>query len=424
MGRVANVRKKYGKENNVSRVERIKEKYAEVQRVNPAPKTAEEREADINRREANRSVQYFMRPEVRAGAIKRAEAVGDTDKVRELSNAKDIENWAKAQTQSDSVRKEAQRRYDEEFLRAKARGDMSPAVAADKAANTYLDLYRNAAQKTRNNVYNYRQDENKRELEEVSSSADFGAGREKGRVISNNLGGSFPKNNYEKIIAFVNNGAYRDSISAMAINNHGDSEMAQKIGFLTDKEKDVIRYYASKGETDKVEEYYKLLERTLNKRVQEAKNKEMYEGAYKNPVMGSARNVLSSFATPGAYIANAVNAVGNVFRDQYVPTDTNTRAFSGAHMAKQTSEGVTDKAYDAAGGGSRGELASLLAGTGLSMANFISKAPLGPTGAMVAMGADTAGQTTLDVLERGGTPGQALFLSTAAGTIEALTEKM
>ncbi len=386
----------------------------------PVPKTAEEKETDINRREANRSVQYSMLPEVRAGAIKRAEASGDTDKVRELSRAKDIEAWA----ESDYVKKEAQRRYDEEFLKAKARGDENPAIAAMKAGDAYLNIYRNAAQETRNNVYNYRQAEKRNEMEAVSANADFDEKANIGAKITSsaefedgkyNLPSPFSKQvHIDIIMSFVNG-------TADSEGQYGEDKA--RVEQMTEKEKNVMRSFAADGQFDKAEEYYKLLERTLNKRVQEAENKETYKDAYERPVVGAVKNVGASFTTPAAYVENAVNAVGNIFRDEYVPTDTNSSAFRGAHTAKQTSEGVTDRAYDAAGGGTKGEVASFLAGTGLSMANFLSKAPLGPY-AMLAMGADTAGQTTLDVLERGGTAGQALVLSTAAGTIEALTEKM
>ncbi|MBE6965532.1 MAG: hypothetical protein E7441_05800 [Ruminococcaceae bacterium] len=393
----------------------------------PAPKTAEEKEADINRREKNRSAQYSQLPEVRAGNIKRAEASGDMDKVRELTRADDVEAWAKEQVNSEAVRKEAQRRYDEEFARARIRGDMSPAVSADKAANAYLDLYRNRAQKVREDTYNFRQYEKRSALENEAASQMQSEGGEESLhrhtavplpLGQGRLGAG------EEISALINNPEEREKYRSIDKRFGESSETLAHVEAMTDAEKKTIQYFASTGQYDKVEEYYELLKTTLNKRVQEARNKQTYKEAYEKPVTGAVKNVMASFATPAAYVANTANAVGNIFRDEYVPTDTNTDAFSGAHAAKQTSAGVTERAYDAAGGGTKGELASLLAGTGLSMANFLSKAPLGATGAMLAMGADTAGQTTLDVLERGGTAGQALFLSTAAGAIEALTEKM
>ena len=391
----------------------------------PAPKTAEEKEADINRREKNRSARYSQLSEVRAGEIRRAEASGDMDKVRKLTRAGDVEAWAKEQVDSEAVRKEAQRRYDEEFARARIRGDMSPAVAADKAANAYLDLYRNRAQKVREDTYNFRQNEKRSALEnEAREKINAGDPSTAPTASLRMTRGAGKRGIGEEITALINNPEEREKYRSIDKRFGESSETLAHVEAMTAAEKKTIQYFASTGQYDKVEEYYKLLKTTLNKRVQEARNKQTYKEAYEKPVTGAAKNVMASFATPAAYVANAVNAAGNIFRDEYVPTDTNTDAFSGAHAAKQTSAGVTERAYDAAGGGTRGEFASLLAGTGLSMANFLSKAPLGATGAMLAMGADTAGQTTLDVLERGGTAGQALFLSTAAGAIEALTEKM
>ena len=192
----------------------------------------------------------------------------------------------------------------------------------------------------------------------------------------------------------------------------------------TEDEKNIIRYYAARGEKDKVEEFYKLMERELNKRLQTTVNEQTRQEAYDKPILGAAKNIVADFAAPGAYMANAANVIANKFRDDYIPTDTNSPAFRGAHMVRETSSGVTERARDAAGGGTAGEIASLAAGTGLSMANFLSKAPLGGVGSMAAMGLSSAGQTTLDVLERGGTEGQALLLGTAAGAIEAMTEKL
>lgn len=49
---------------------------------------------------------------------------------------------------------------------------------------------------------------------------------------------------------------------------------------------------------------------------------------------------------------------------------------------------------------------------------------VGKVGSLGLMGASVAGDTTLDSLERGGTPGQALANATAAGAAEVLTEKL
>ena len=49
---------------------------------------------------------------------------------------------------------------------------------------------------------------------------------------------------------------------------------------------------------------------------------------------------------------------------------------------------------------------------------------VGKAGSLGLMGASVAGDTTLDSLERGGTPGQALANATAAGAAEVLTEKL
>lgn len=381
-------------------------------------------DAEINRREASRSARYLMQPEVRAAEIKRAEARGETKRASELKKAKDVEKWADEQLNSDFVKTRAQTVYDNEFNAAKLRGDQSPAVAAEHAAQGYLDLFRNKPQETRDKTYEYRQAEKRGEVASVFNTEDFGKMSESGKAIGANLGGKLPKNEYEKIMAFVNNEPYRDSIEALAIMNHGDSNLAKQISKLTEDEKKIIRYYAARGEKDKVEEFYKLMERELNRRLQTAVNEQTRQEAYDKPILGAAKNVMADFAAPGAYVANAANVIANKFRDDYIPTDTNSPAFRGAHMVRETSSGVTERAYDAAGGGAAGEIASLAAGTGLSIANNLTKLPLGGSRALFAMGLSAGGQTTLNVLERGGTEEQALLLGTAAGAIEAMTEKL
>ena len=69
-------------------------------------------------------------------------------------------------------------------------------------------------------------------------------------------------------------------------------------------------------------------------------------------------------------------------------------------------------------------LGSELAGVGLSIGQVLSRVPFGPAGALALAGGSAAGQQTYDTLASGGTEGQALAMSTAAGLIEAATEKI
>ena len=377
-------------------------------------------DAEINRREASRSARYSMQPEVRAAEIKRAEARGDTKRASELKKAKDIKQWAKEQVNSDFVKTRAQTVYDNEFNAAKLRGDQSPAVAAEHAAQGYLDMFRNKPQETRNETYAYRQAVRKNEYEGIDSRADYNERVIQGRAI-------IPQGKRDagqSIIAYLNSPELRRQREERGEQFGDGSTILEHISVMTDAEKNRFRYLAATGDWEKVNDYYDLIKRDLNKRAQEETNKETYAESYNSPVKGTVKNVVAGFMTPGAYIATGANAIANKFRDDYIPVDTNSPMFAGAHMARETSSGVTERASDAVGGGTAGEIASLIAGTGLSMANFISKAPLGGVGSMVAMGLDSAGQTTLDVLERGGTEGQALLLGTAAGAIEAITEKL
>lgn len=202
---------------------------------------------------------------------------------------------------------------------------------------------------------------------------------------------------------------------------------------MTGEEARVLFYYAGKGDWESAGKYLKSLEPTLNERRQTAASEKAAQTAQEHPLAGAAANIGASYASPLAYLATAGQMVKNAVTGEYVPVDVNSPWFAGAHLTDDTQQGVHNWAYEAAGGNdskksrfgiSWADVAAFAADTGLSIAQFASKAPLGATGSLAWIGAGAGGQETLSALERGATNEQALARGTQAGLIEIITEKI
>ena len=145
----------------------------------------------------------------------------------------------------------------------------------------------------------------------------------------------------------------------------------------------------------------------------------------KNILYGIGVNVLSSLALVCLSRYRAASCQRAV-TGQYEPTDINSQAFA-LRIPRASAEGVQQRAYDDVlkwtGSETAAKVGSFVAGTGLSILNFLTKAPLGPA-ALPMMGLQAAGSTALEAQERGATAGTAFLLSTAAGLIEVVTEKL
>lgn len=450
MGRVEEARAMLAKQTKKSRVEEARQLLASTSApavTTPAnvstPKSDTVRAPVIETkgdREAAR-IKYSMRPEVRGAQIAAAEkeletAQGERKKELEqwrsdLLKGKDVDSWAESRKEREKYSENAQRIFDESAQKARDEGRYNPTLAGDMAVKEYLEKYDGWGKKAATDYFNYESDNEVAEYEKVIETPEFQSAAKAGALFVTkeepNIA-TVKRADADEIISLINSEEYREKFDAAAGKSSSGftaHALVERISALSDNEKNVLRSYYGQGDKKAVEEYFKLLERKLNARIQEAKNKENYKDAYKNPIVGTVKNVGASFGTVGSYIDAAGNVIRNAFSDDYVPVDTNSPLHRVSHLSKQTGAGVTDRAYDAAGGEEGwGDAARFLAGTGLSMANFASKLPLGATGAMFAMAADTAGQTAFDVLERGEDPGKAVLLGTVAGVTEALTERL
>lgn len=193
--------------------------------------------------------------------------------------------------------------------------------------------------------------------------------------------------------------------------------------YLTDEERRDLRYYASRGEYDRANEYLDFLAPDLNARMQGIASNEMAKLSEEQPVAGVLANIAAS-REAGMGVLPTIRGAVKEQMGIYEPVDTNSRGFRAAHMLRDTTEGVGNAAYNAAGGGIAGDTARFLAEAGLSAAQNASLLPMGGTAPLVFMGAQAAGSTALDTLESGGTATQALELAAASAVIESATEKI
>ena len=230
----------------------------------------------------------------------------------------------------------------------------------------------------------------------------------------------------KEIARYLTDSEFQAATDGRAANALG-ADKKRNLQFLNQDERDTMLYYAGRGDFDQVEAYYRQLTRNLDRRRQEEESARTVAMSEQHPLLGGVYNTAASFFSPAAYLENAGQAAKNTVTGEYEPTNTNSQLFGPAHAVDDTAQGVSAAGtrMPLLGGLELGgkNIGSFVAETGLSMGQFLTKAPLGPL-ALPYMGADAAGQTTLDALERGGTPGQALALGTAAGVIETVTEKV
>ena len=285
-------------------------------------------------------------------------------------------------------------------------------------------------------IWQIGQDAERGRYEAVAGADDFAAGVSAGRAadltpkldlptLGQAFGGDLSgREIVERVVKPRTAGDYTDPSD----EDMDDDAKRQNLGYLTQDERDVILYYAGKGDFKSVQRYYKLLERTLDERRQGMVSEGVRSFSKEHPAIGTAYNLGSSLAVPGAFVGNAVQTAKNALTGAYEPTNTNSAWFAGAHGVNDSQEGVTGAAREAAAktfqSEKAGDAAAGLAGIGLSIGQSAATLPLGPAGSLAMAGGRAAGTATLDALERGATPGQALGYSAAVGAVEAATEKL
>ena len=306
-----------------------------------------------------------------------------------------------------------------------ASGDMEAATAAAEKAMEIQGQIGSLKTEKETNQYNQFYTElgnTKEELEQVVDDPDF----EQYALAGKNAG---TKNKVETAFAT------REAINATlptaddtqdmvlwdiaAVDNDAgtgaDEPDSLLYSYMTDYERDVYNYYIGKGDTETANEYLGTLERYLNYRMSQAVYDYEKENASENKAEGVLTNIGASFTTPFAMIGTAGQAIENLVTGEYEPADPYSDWMRGAIVEQATRAGLTE--------GLDG-MEKLLADTGLSIGQYVTKIPFGPTAALVIMSSGAAGSTAQDVLARGGSTKQAVVAGTAAGITEYLTEKL
>lgn len=186
------------------------------------------------------------------------------------------------------------------------------------------------------------------------------------------------------------------------------------IEYMTEDEKDVYAYYLVKDKK-KAMEYFDALTTAINYRKQQDISAFTTAAAEKAPWLGALNNVYSSFFSPAGLVGTAGQAASNLLTGEEKPLDENSPWFAATHSVRDSAEGIKRNVET--------PLGQFLVDTGLSMAQFASKIPLG-TLALPMMASGAGGQTAMEVTERGGTVNEALGMGLVAAAAEYVTEKM
>lgn len=162
-------------------------------------------------------------------------------------------------------------------------------------------------------------------------------------------------------------------------------------------------------------EFVDLLANQLTKRQREKAETEAAAYAEEHPVLSSVETVLTSPMKLFAYMGQGFDLIDDG------EIDPNALYNQASYRPTAIRETVSKTVEENWGG-----VGTFMYGVGMSMGDFLmASAMTGGTGwATAILGAGAAADTTLDALDRGLSSEDAFILGTAAGAIEAVTEKL
>ena len=228
--------------------------------------------------------------------------------------------------------------------------------------------------------------------------------------------------------ALSTNSANNQSVSDFIGATNNFSRPDSYLSTTTPREKAVIRYYAAKGDYESAEKYINAIEPELMERSAQSATAHTKKLSSENPLAGVGLNIMGSYASGAGLLHTVLNEVAGK------NTDPNNPAFTGASLASDTAEKMTQNAYkyvtEKTGSEMWGNVAVFAAETGLSIAQNVSRLPLAATGAagetisLLTMAFGAGGQTAKDILDRGGDNKQAVLAGFDSGAIEYITGKL
>ena len=206
--------------------------------------------------------------------------------------------------------------------------------------------------------------------------------------------------------------------------------------YMDNDEKEMYNYLLGKYGTDTADEFEKGLEDTLSARLRHNETKTVRDASRRNVLAGVGYNVYGAMESPKGYVYAATKtgidktkeikdlmnagstdeykSILEEYKKRNTPVDLNDPAFSGNAIMNASNEGIKQ----AIGGTSVRDFAI---DTGLSMAQSVSRMPLGALNVVMA-GGSAATDAYVDAANRGATGDQALLQGAAQGTAEGVGE--
>ncbi|MCK9479998.1 MAG: hypothetical protein M0R40_10960, partial [Firmicutes bacterium] len=182
--------------------------------------------------------------------------------------------------------------------------------------------------------------------------------------------------------------------------------------YMTNEEKAVYQYY-KETDSDKADKFYKSIVRTLNARAAQATSERIKEAG--STVLGDIGLAIASIIVAPlqakALVGSGLDALG-----EYSPADPNKPYNAPAQFVSQARQEVTKD---------MSPVAAFFINTAMSGADMaVALGTGGTSAAPFVMASSAAGATANDMLQRGGSYGQAFFGGLATGAIEFATESI
>ena len=303
------------------------------------------------------------------------------------------------------------------------RNQMIRQNAGQIAGLTASNAANRVAQMSLDDQYRFNQDQTAANLESVQNNSDFQD------VVSRTRGDIYLSGN-----VFTGDAQARNTVRDIQLLNRDESGEWAKDNFdnavlyMTPEQQDTMLYYAGTNQWDKASEYLDSIRYRLNQEEMQALTQRTREVSEANPLLGALTNISAGFLTPLSWLDTAGHTVVSGITGEYTPTDPNSQMHIGAQLSQASREGVSAAAErmpilgNLEVGGQN--LGSFVANTGLSIGQVASRLPFGGGGALALSAGSAAGEQSYNVLQRGGTQGQAALSGLASGLIEAATEKI
>lgn len=221
----------------------------------------------------------------------------------------------------------------------------------------------------------------------------------------------------QKSARYLTDPAYREQVKIAPLSQGLGAGVRQAyLDQMNPQEKQALLYYTDNGDYENAQNYYELIKTRLSERTQADTAEKTIALTKENPAAGVVVNAAASVTQGLGYVGTIVQNAKNEATENYERIDPNSAWFGSANVVQDTTEGLT--------GDIESPVWQTVAQLGLSGAQYLAALPFGPGAALSIMSTSAAGATALQATQSGATPEQALAVSTMAGAIEFLTEKL